>query len=459
MSLEIQSKCPYIGTIKRHILDFDFEKVCSISLSTLNVYACLVCGKYFQGKGKETYAYSHSLEENHHLFINLDTSVIICLPDNYEVNDKTLDDIKSNLNPHYTKEEIENLDDNKEYSYSLAGKEFLPGFIGLNNIKCNDYVNVVLQAIFHLGKIRNALLQYEDKGKSDVNDDILIYRLSELCRKMWNKQNFKEHISPHEVLQSISLTSKNQFVINKHNDAILFLSWILNKLDQFFERKKSFFENKNIINKYCKGLLQVEIFTLVKDSEKKKQTKKEAQKIVKIDEQEYYYEVKKTSFYYLSMVLPNSPLFKDSHEKVNIPQIELNELLHKFDGKTFTEDPVRFQKRRYKILSYPKYLILFYKRFENNMFFTEKNPTIITFSPDKLSFNDNSIQYELVSNIIHDGKPQNGTFRIQIRNKSQNEWYEIQDLNVEKIVPQSIIVSESYIHFYEMNRTKTSERD
>jgi U4/U6.U5 tri-snRNP-associated protein 2 len=42
--------CPFLDTIDRHLLDFDFEKVCSVSLSNLNVYACLVCGKYFQGK-------------------------------------------------------------------------------------------------------------------------------------------------------------------------------------------------------------------------------------------------------------------------------------------------------------------------------------------------------------------------------------------------------------------------
>jgi hypothetical protein len=29
-------------------LDFDFEKCCSVSLSPINVYVCLVCGKYFQ---------------------------------------------------------------------------------------------------------------------------------------------------------------------------------------------------------------------------------------------------------------------------------------------------------------------------------------------------------------------------------------------------------------------------
>ena len=30
------------------VLDFDFDKLCSMSLSMINCYACLVCGKYFQ---------------------------------------------------------------------------------------------------------------------------------------------------------------------------------------------------------------------------------------------------------------------------------------------------------------------------------------------------------------------------------------------------------------------------
>ena len=39
----------YLDTIERRNLDFDFEKLCSVSLSNINVYACLVCGKYVQG--------------------------------------------------------------------------------------------------------------------------------------------------------------------------------------------------------------------------------------------------------------------------------------------------------------------------------------------------------------------------------------------------------------------------
>ena len=45
--VEEEILCPYLGQIRRHMLDFDFHKQCSISINTLNVYCCLVCGKYF----------------------------------------------------------------------------------------------------------------------------------------------------------------------------------------------------------------------------------------------------------------------------------------------------------------------------------------------------------------------------------------------------------------------------
>ena len=77
--------CPYLDTINRQFLDFDFEKLCSVSLSRINVYACLVCGKYFQGRGTNTHAYTHSVAESHHVFLNLHTLKFYCLPDNYEI--------------------------------------------------------------------------------------------------------------------------------------------------------------------------------------------------------------------------------------------------------------------------------------------------------------------------------------------------------------------------------------
>jgi U4/U6.U5 tri-snRNP-associated protein 2 len=39
--LQVAPVCPYIGTVNRERLDFDFEKICSVSLVSNNVYACL----------------------------------------------------------------------------------------------------------------------------------------------------------------------------------------------------------------------------------------------------------------------------------------------------------------------------------------------------------------------------------------------------------------------------------
>jgi hypothetical protein len=65
--------------VNRAVLDFDFEKVCSVSSSNINVYACLVCGKYFQGRGRKSPAYAHSIHDDHHVFMNLGSTKVSSL--------------------------------------------------------------------------------------------------------------------------------------------------------------------------------------------------------------------------------------------------------------------------------------------------------------------------------------------------------------------------------------------
>ena len=152
------------------------------------------------------------------------------------------------------------------------------------------------------------------------------------------------------------------------------------------------------------------------------------------------------------MDLPSIPLFKDSNKKINIPQVPINELLKKFTGEIFIDEPIKEQKKKLKIVSLPKYLILIFKRFHNNMIFMEKNPTIIKFPLENLEIGDSS--YNILSNIIHDGKPEQGSYKIQIKNKIRKEWYQIKDLNVDTILPESVLIDESYIQFYERNHKK-----
>lgn len=42
----------------------------------MNVYACLVCGKYFQGRGPSTLAFTHALEVGHQMYMKLDTGKV-----------------------------------------------------------------------------------------------------------------------------------------------------------------------------------------------------------------------------------------------------------------------------------------------------------------------------------------------------------------------------------------------
>uniref|UniRef100_A0AC34QND0 UBP-type domain-containing protein n=1 Tax=Panagrolaimus sp. JU765 TaxID=591449 RepID=A0AC34QND0_9BILA len=132
-------QCPFLGTIDRGVLDFDFEKLCSVSLSHVNVYACMVCGKYFQGRGTNTHAYTHALDVDHRVFLNLTTLKFYCLPENYEIIDPSLEDIQYVLKPSYTPEDIKLMDKNTKMSLAFDNTKYYPGIVGLNNIKANDY--------------------------------------------------------------------------------------------------------------------------------------------------------------------------------------------------------------------------------------------------------------------------------------------------------------------------------
>ena len=98
-------RCPYLDTINRQLLDFDKPKLCSVTMSTENVYVCLVDGIYFQGRGKGTPAWTHACQKGYHVFMKISgrgKGSIWCLPDNYEVVDESLSDIRFALEPTYS---------------------------------------------------------------------------------------------------------------------------------------------------------------------------------------------------------------------------------------------------------------------------------------------------------------------------------------------------------------------
>ncbi|KAK4347520.1 hypothetical protein RND71_033859 [Anisodus tanguticus] len=503
-AIEIRRDCPYLDAVNRqrncdsfyvtfdafllmiasvnkfslaHVLDFDFEKFCSVSLTNLNVYACLVCGKYYQGRGPKSHAYTHSLEAGHHVFINLRTEKVYCLPDGYEVIDPSLDDIIHVLNPswgsscehdcdspflfawslfvRFTQEQVEQLDKSRQWSRALDGSDYLPGTVGLNNIRETDFVNVTIQSLMRVTPLRNFFLIPENYQH---NRSPLVHRFGELTRKIWHTRNFKGQVSPHEFLQAVMKASKKRFRIGAQSDPVEFMSWLLNTLHAELRTSK---KGSSIIHRCFQGELEV-----VKEMHNRPiAEKRENGEDGEHESHNIGMETSRMPFLMLGLDLPPPPLFTDVMEKNIIPQVPLFNILKKFDGETVTEVVrPRIARMRYRVTKLPQYLILHMRRFTKNNFFMEKNPTLVNFPVKNLELKDYiplpapkeneklRSKYDLIANIVHDGKPGEGSYRVFVQRKSEELWYEMQDLHVSETLPQMVALSETYMQIYEQHQ-------
>ncbi|KAI1612294.1 ubiquitin thiolesterase [Exophiala viscosa] len=475
----------YLDTINRSLLDFDFEKLCSVTLSNINVYACLVCGKYFQGRGPRSHAYFHALEVDHHVYINMETKKVYVLPEGYEVHNKSLDDIKYVVDPKFTEEEVRKLDKEPRISIDLSNKRYRPGFVGMNNIKANDYLNVVVQTLAHVSPVRNFFLLNQFSQTTPQ----LPVRFSTLVRKIWNSKAFRNHVSPHELLQEIALRSSKKYSLTQQSDPVEFLSWFLNNLHLTLGGSKTK-SLSSIIQRTFQGKLRVEsqAITAKSDATGDRLRFEESSNIA----------TNVTPYLILTLDLPPVPLFRDAVESKNIiPQVPLGTLLQKYNGITASERQAH--RVRHRLLHpLPQYLLFHIKRFSVNKFVSERNPTIVTFGSGRgldmspyvepnpaLHPPGEPIMYEMVANIILDttsvatggGEDSNAAdaankavgadaqkvaWKVQLRDKAVSnskrtdlpEWMEIQDLWVERAEAETLFTREGYLMVWERRKAK-----
>jgi U4/U6.U5 tri-snRNP-associated protein 2 len=489
-------KCPYLDTVNRNLLDFDQLKVCSVTMSNMNVYACLVCGKFYTGKSNTTPAYTHSVQQGHFVFMNLTDSRIFCLPDSYEIVDQSLDDFKRSFLPSYSIKEIDDLNQNTLLARDVHGVSYLPGFIGLNNLKHTDFINVTLHALSHITPLRNYFL--DPNNYSLCNNDIC-QRFGIIVRKLWSRNNFKSFISPIEFIQTVSIHSKKRFNTGKCSEVIDFFVWLINELNKGLLNTKDIKNNK-IIQNTLQG--KIEIVTMHKAVDI---VGKKMNNLVVVDD-EWVEEKQILPFNFLTISLPPAPLFGNANASnvttgigtntnvSQITQIPLFELLKKYDGVTWTDhisNDGKFTRKQYHIKSLPKYLILHIARFSKTNFGSrkEKNSTLVSFPIKNLDLKDiipsistiDSTKYDLISNICHDTAGLQGlevssksyevtknvtttstviesssneeidfgSYRIHTKNNANGQWYEIQDMIVTETMPQIVALSESYLLIYE----------
>jgi U4/U6.U5 tri-snRNP-associated protein 2 len=452
----------YLDTINRGRLDFDFEKLCSVTLSNINVYACLVCGKYFAGRGHKTPAYFHALEVGHHVYINMETKKVYVLPEGYEVKSDTLNDIKVVVDPKFTLEDVRALDKQKQPAWDLLGRKYIPGFVGMNNIKANDYTNAVVQALAHVSPLRNFFMLEDLSSRSQ-----LVQRFSTLVRKIWNSKAFKSHVSPHELMQEISSRSNKKFTLTEQADPADFLSWFLNNLHLALGGSRSK-PKSSIVQTIFQGSVKIESQSIT--------ARADASDRLRFEDTEIKSQT--SPYMILTLDLPPAPLFQDDTDNNIIPQVPLTTVLNKYNGITAQE---KLNNRvRYRLLHpLPPYLIMHVKRFEANKFLqAQRNPTIVTFNPRALDMSPyvepnpqlhplgEPIVYDLVANITHEGvkvrddsvegEAERKVWRAQVKEEggetTQQQWWEMQDLFVDKVNADLLCTKEAYVMVWERRR-------
>lgn len=412
------------------------------------------------------------------------------------MHSRALDDIKFVADPRYTREEVAALDrprrsathlqnddldqhnQQQQQSWTLLGQPYTPGFVGMNNIKENDYVNVVVQALAHVAPLRNYLLLLGDSSGPDATMTTryseLVQRCSTLVRKVWNPRAFRAHVSPHELLQEIALQSGKRFTLTQQSDPVDFLTWFLNNLHLGMGGSRTQ-PGSSIVQRVFQGRLKIEAQAITARAD-------EVQDRLRFEESaEVKTEVAR--FMLLTLDLPPPPLFQDELEGNPIPHVSLEAIMGKYDGRRAQEHLA--QRKRYRLLHpLPPFLILHIKRFSKNKFISERNPTIVTFDPrigldvapyvDPASSSSSAtadgctpgepIMYDLVANVVHeavrsggiDGMADSGeerkTWKVQVRDRATDEWVSCQDLFVEKTQAEMLYLGETYVQVWERRR-------
>lgn len=432
---------PLDNELRRNInlqkLDFDLPVQCSVNHSTNDVYGCLQCGKFFQGRDQQSPAFKHSIASRtdnlpHNMFVNLVTRKFYWLPRNVKVDIEgigLLTQLQCCIKPSFSKDMIETF---PQLCHDTIDKEeYINGFIGINGNNHSslktDHISVILLLMAHINPIRDYFLLYQGKYGQTFE---LFEIVSLIMKKLWSPTILRPHVSSsklvdHLMIKYDSVLLKGGVVYNPRT----VLLWLINKLTQPSA------DTLKVFKQACQGQL-----------------------IQLIDKNT----TKQIPFWNLTLNLPRSSYFKDGRNVNDLLQIKLEKLVR---AKFYSNSENGDDSVTYQIERLPKYLIIYFNRYDSNMSNTTKelfpirnrNQTIVEFSTQMelpKSVSDTKLQYlyRLQSNIVSqvkansdNSKDDMNQWKIQLLNKNTNEWYEIHDIKCNKIDPELMFLKETYL--------------
>lgn len=435
--------CPYLDTIDRSRLDFDAVPICSVSLVSHNVYACLVCGRFFHGRAPSSPAYVHALHESHHVFVNLSTESFYCLPDDYQFHHASLHDISAAVHPRFTPEDLPGLDKDVVKLRLPDHSTRVRGVVGLDALHDTTAATVILQLVLRPPPVRNALLLHDSYADlfHPVQTVAIQNSLAQIAKAIWASHTFRPHVAPHVFMQILGRAPAARAALESSPaDPIPLLAWLLNTCTP-----RKFQKDVPSHTRAFASLLKASFSGTMKVITTHSETKER--------------EEKESPFWFLSLDLPPKPLFKHESDRDIVPQISLEALLSKFDGKTRTHVIRTGASRSFQVTLVPPYLFLAVRRFSKSNFGVQKNPCVVHLPSDHLDlarlWSDSSFgSYRLIAAVSHEGTLDKGQFRVALYHEASRSWFDVTNVSVEPTLFQLVSLTDTYILLYAKSSQK-----
>lgn len=302
--------------------------------------------------------------------------------------------------------------------HSISEYNYNGGLCGLVNFGATCYLNSTLQALINNNYIVKHILKNKYTVNNTYSDHILVKELESLLRDLWNENCI---MAPKRFIFEFSQIEKMN--LNEQNDP-----------DEFYEKILS-----RIYEETC---------ILVSDTNNKEWDNNFKNKHSFVNEN--FYGQYKSEIVCLNCnhnSLTYSPFITLKLEIVNNNMLQcLKSHLSWENNITFTCEKCKCKdkaKKRFTILKIPNVFVVTLKRYTN---FGQKKNDIIEYP---LLFEIDNIKLELYAIIVHYGSHLFcGHYTSYVKYINNNNWYHIDDNNIEEVNIDTIDKSDVYMLFY-----------
>ena len=332
------------------------------------------------------------------------------------------------------------------------------GLTGLVNLGNTCFMNSAVQCLSNTTLLTDYFLTdtyLKNIKKNNDNCDLLIQWVR-LMKGMWESDCIVSPNSFHKTFRQLSLKNgRLSFTGFSQNDVQEFLTFTIDSLHECLSRKVSISIKGNIVN---------EIDQMAFDAMKswKLFFKDDYSKIIDI----FYGQLVST----ISSYDTKGVILSRAYEPIcfftlpipNKDKITIYDCFNLFSEESILDGDNMYKyektnkyvkaKKKMGIWSFPKILIVSFKRFRNN--FTKINKTI-EFPLENLDLTKYCLGYDKYSSIYdlyaisnHTGGHNGGHYYSYCKNTNNNKWYNYDDQSVSEINSSQLVSNTAYVLFY-----------